>query len=60
MVEFIPYRQYKGYTHDLLRLERNMRLKRKGLMLALEENEIAPTVSKFPLLGVFQQVENVR
>ena len=51
MVEFIPYRQYKGYTHDLLRLERNMRLRRKRLMLALRENEIAPTVSTFPLLG---------
>ena len=51
MVESTPNRPYTGYTHDLLRLERNMRLRRKRLMLALRENEIAPTVSTFPLLG---------
>lgn len=51
MVEATPNRPYTGYTNDLLRVERNMRLRRKRILSALKENEIAPTVSTFPLLG---------
>lgn len=51
MVEATPNRPYTGYTNDLLRVERNMRLRRKRLMCVLDENEIAPTISVFPLLG---------
>jgi len=51
MVEATPNRPYTGYTNDLLRVERNMRLRRKRMLCVLGENEIAPTVSTFPLLG---------
>lgn len=51
MVEATPNRPYTGYTTDLLRVERNMRLRRKRILTALNENEIAPTVSAFPLIG---------
>ena len=51
MVEATPRRPYSGYAIDLLRVERNMRLRRRRLMTALNENEIAPTVATFPLLG---------
>ena len=51
MVEATPNRPYTGYTTDLLRVERNMRLRRKRILTVLDENEISPTVSTFPLLG---------
>jgi len=51
MVEATPDRPYTGYTTDLLRVERNMRLRRKRMMTVLEENEIAPTISAYPMLG---------
>ena len=51
MVEATPNRPYTGYTTDLLRVERNMRLRRKRLLTVLNENEIAPTISAFPLIG---------
>ena len=51
MVEATPNRPYTGYTTDLLRVERNMRLRRKRLLTVLNDNEIAPTVSAFPLIG---------
>jgi len=51
MVEATPNRPYTGFTHDLLRVERNMRLRRKRILTVLLEDEIAPTVSTFPLLG---------
>ncbi|KAL3803173.1 hypothetical protein HJC23_003448 [Cyclotella cryptica] len=52
MVEATPSRPYNAYLTDLLRVERNMRLRRKRILAQLKENEIAPTVSVFPLLGV--------
>ena len=52
MVEATPSRPYTGYVNDLLRVERNMRLRRKRILAQLKPNEIAPTVSVFPLLGV--------
>jgi hypothetical protein len=51
MVEATPARPFTGYTADLLRVERNMRLRRKRLMTVLKDNEMAPTVSTFPMLG---------
>lgn len=51
MVEATPNRPYTGFSTDLLRVERNMRLRRKRILTVLGENEIAPTVSAFPLLG---------
>jgi glutamate--cysteine ligase catalytic subunit len=51
MVEATPNRPYTGYTTDLLRVERNMRLRRKRILTVLNENEIAPTVSAFPMIG---------
>lgn len=51
MVEATPNRPYTGFTTDLLRVERNMRLRRRRILTVLNENEIAPTVSVFPLIG---------
>jgi len=51
MIESTPRRPYSGYAIDLLRVERNMRLRRRRLLTALLPNEIAPTVATFPLLG---------
>eukprot|EP00980_Cylindrotheca_fusiformis_P028434 scaffold22599_cov139-Cylindrotheca_fusiformis.AAC.25 len=51
MVEATPNRPYTGFTTDLLRVERNMRLRRRRILTVLKENEIAPTVSAFPLIG---------
>lgn len=51
MVEATPRRPYSGYSVDLLRVERSMRLRRKRILTELNENEIAPTVAAFPLLG---------
>eukprot|EP00545_Synedropsis_sp_CCMP1620_P000294 CAMPEP_0119008490 /NCGR_PEP_ID=MMETSP1176-20130426/3727_1 /TAXON_ID=265551 /ORGANISM="Synedropsis recta cf, Strain CCMP1620" /LENGTH=929 /DNA_ID=CAMNT_0006960827 /DNA_START=65 /DNA_END=2854 /DNA_ORIENTATION=- len=51
MVESTPGRPYTGYTSDLLRVERNMRLRRKRMLTVLGENEVAPTMSSFPMLG---------
>ena len=51
MVEATPNRPYTGFSTDLLRVERNMRLRRKRILTVLKDNEIAPTVSSFPLLG---------
>jgi len=51
MVEATPNRPYTGYTTDLLRVERNMRLRRRRILTVLEPDEIAPTISAFPRLG---------
>lgn len=51
MVEATPNRPYTGFATDLLRVERNMRLRRQRILTVLKEDEIAPTVAAFPLLG---------
>jgi len=51
MVEATPSRPYTGFTNDLLRVERNMRLRRQRLISVLHDNEIAPTVTTFFMLG---------
>jgi glutamate--cysteine ligase catalytic subunit len=58
MVESTPSRPYTGYAADLLRIERNMVIRRRRLLSALRENEIAPTVTCFPLMGVGDFIEN--
>lgn len=52
MVESTPAEPYSGFTADLRRVEINMRARRARLLAALHEDEIAPTVVVFPLLGV--------
>ncbi|KAJ1442937.1 glutamate-cysteine ligase-domain-containing protein, partial [Ochromonadaceae sp. CCMP2298] len=51
MIESTPSRPYSHYTTDLIRVERNMVLRRRRLLSLLKDNEIAPTVVNFPLLG---------
>ena len=51
MVEATPDRPYTGFTHDLLRVESSMRLRRRRMLTVLEEDEIAPTISTFFRLG---------
>ena len=53
MVEAIPRNPYGSYVSDLINVEKSMQLRRKRLHSALQENEIAPSVSNFPMLGVF-------
>ena len=52
MIESTPSRPYTNYASDLLRIERNMILRRSRLLSVLAANEIAPTVTTFPLFGV--------
>lgn len=49
MVESTPSRPYTGYASDLMRIERNMVVRRRRLLAALKENEIAPTVRSLKL-----------
>ncbi|CAM9945474.1 unnamed protein product, partial [Choristocarpus tenellus] len=52
MVEATPRKPFSGYAADLVQVERNMRLRRKRILSVLAPDEIAPTVSCFPLMGV--------
>ncbi|CAM9753113.1 unnamed protein product [Ascophyllum nodosum] len=52
MLEGTPKRPLRGLTTSLTRVERNMRLRRRRLLATLAEDEIAPTMTNFPLLGV--------
>ena len=51
MVEGTPRVPYGGFTHDLARVEANMRLRRARLLSQLGEGEIAVTMPAFPLMG---------
>ena len=51
MVEATPDRPYTAYVDDLVRVERNMRLRRRRLLTVLSPDEIAPTVSTYVLMG---------
>ena len=44
MIESTPSQPYTNYASDLMRVERNMTIRRRRLIAMLEENEIAPTV----------------
>jgi len=52
MVEAVPRDPFDGYVADLLTVERSMKLRRQRLHLALRMDEIAPSMSNFPMLGV--------
>jgi len=52
MVEGTPSAPYSGYTVSLVQVEQNMRLRRARLLSALRDDEIAPTMVVFPLMGV--------
>lgn len=52
MVEGTPRVPYGGFTTDLRSVEKNMRLRRARLLNVLQEDEIAPTVTTFPMMGV--------
>lgn len=52
MVEATPRTPFSGYASDLLRVERNMRLRRKRVLSVLAPNEIIPTVTCLPTMGV--------
>ena len=52
MVEGTPATPYSGFAIDLLRVERNMRVRRARLNAALRPGEIAPTIPCFPMMGV--------
>lgn len=56
MVEATPHIPYGGYASDLRRVEVNMRLRRARLLSVLHADEIAPTVTCFPLLGVHRDL----
>jgi glutamate--cysteine ligase catalytic subunit len=51
MVEATPSAPYGGYTSSLLEVEQNMRLRRSRLLSVLEPDELAPTMTVFPLMG---------
>jgi glutamate--cysteine ligase catalytic subunit len=52
MIESTPSKPYSNYAADLLRVERNMILRRRRILSVLKPNEISPTVTCFPLMGV--------
>jgi glutamate--cysteine ligase catalytic subunit len=52
MVEAVPRNPYGGHVGNLFDVEKSMQLRRKRLHLALREDEIAPSMSNFPMLGV--------
>jgi len=58
MVESTPGKPYSNYANDLLRVEKNMIIRRRRLLSVLNKNEIAPTTTCFPLLGVGDFIHN--
>jgi len=52
MVEGTPRMPFGGFVRDLRRVELSMRLRRRRLIAALEDDEIAPSVTAFPLMGL--------
>lgn len=52
MVEAMSAKPFKDYTEELLRVEESMLARRRKLASVLKPNEIAPTVTAFPLFGV--------
>lgn len=57
-VESTPSKPYSNYASDLLRVERNMLVRRRRLLSMLKKDEIAPTVVAFPLLGTPDSIHN--
>lgn len=52
MVESTPAKPFGNYANDLLRVEKNMKMRRRRLLFHLAPDEIAPTVTCFPMFGV--------
>lgn len=52
MVEATPREPFGGYSTELLKVERSMRLRRQRLLSMLRSDEIIPTIPTFPLMGV--------
>mmetsp|Transcript_34730 Transcript_34730/g.45919 ORF Transcript_34730/g.45919 Transcript_34730/m.45919 type:complete len:715 (+) Transcript_34730:174-2318(+) len=52
MVESTPHKPYMGNTDNLLNVEVNMRLRRTRLKSVLRPDEVAPTITNFPLMGL--------
>eukprot|EP01038_Epipyxis_sp_PR26KG_P006684 gene6684-9168_t len=52
MVEAVPRNPYGSYLSDLMNVEKSMQLRRKRLHRILQDGEIAPSSSNFPMLGV--------
>ncbi|KAG7395399.1 hypothetical protein PHYBOEH_003798 [Phytophthora boehmeriae] len=52
MIEGTPSMPYGGFTSDLRKVEGNMRLRRARLLALLRDDEIAPSVTAFPMMGV--------
>lgn len=52
MIEGTPSCPYGGFTTDLRKVEANMRLRRARLLEVLRPDEIAPSVTAFPMMGV--------
>ncbi len=52
MVEGTPRMPFGGFVRDLRRVELSMRLRRRRLLAALKDDEIAPSVTAFPLMGM--------
>lgn len=50
----VPRNPFGSYVSDLMNVEKSMQLRRKRLHFVLSENQIAPSISTFPLLGVRQ------
>ena len=51
MVEAVPRDPYGGFVSDLLLVEKSMQLRRMRIHAVLKDNEIAPSLSNFPMLG---------
>ena len=49
-VEGTPRLPFGGFVRDLRRVELSLRLRRRRLLAALEDDEILPTVTTFPLM----------
>lgn len=58
MIESTPSRPYSNYASDLLRVERNMLMRRRRLLSVLGDKLISPTVTCFPLMGVGDFIAN--
>ena len=52
MVEMTPRTPYGSTVKDMMDIERSLQLRRKRLHSRLTANEIAPSISVFPMIGV--------
>ena len=52
MIEAMSSKPFKDFAEELLRVEDSMLARRRKLLSVLKPNEIAPTVTAFPLFGV--------